>query len=373
MEMDIDDDFSDISEDKIHSFLQSKLNEITAEKQNLEIMLKERQQELSETPSQEATLQVESHWKKLVNCKYVIGFKVSCSEKFQDIQVCLNYCDNFEKTLEYETRSFSASVASCSNHVSCQCIVCGVLLQTNFFDNKQAYVSISFEMPEFLKQSHTSLSGYILATISGKLDQVSAELPDISISINDFTTMPNNFSLQDQSLPNLLTLIASGQQSDLVMILPDEWVTPLECTFEINCSLTYLHVGNGCFYLANRVSEVFDRSVLIVHPDNQSKELFLKVYTANENVLYPFVHHLLSNIKGSYILPKSVFLKMSISRGIVRKNLLKEFRNNMLSEVSAGRMYCKSLEVVGGNTTRSKLNDRESKTDLTFLQVTSSS
>ncbi|XP_066151455.1 uncharacterized protein [Euwallacea fornicatus] len=368
MEMDIDDDFSDISEDKIQHFLQSKLSEITIEKQNLEIMLKEHQQQLSETCLQQTTLQIEYNWKKLVNCKYVICLKVTCSEKFQDIQVYLNYCDKFEKTLEYETKSFSTSAASCSNCVLCQCIICGVLLQTTSFDN-EAYVSISFEIPEFLKHSHVSLSGYILATTSKKLDEISGQLPEISISVNDFTSMPNNFSLQDQSLPNLLALTASGQQSDLVMILPDEWVTPLDCTFEINCSLTYLHVGNGFFYLANRISEVFDRSVLIIHPANQSKELFLKVYTANENVLYPFVHHLLTCIKGSYIVPKSVFLKMNINRGIVRKNLLEEFKSNMLNEVSVGRMYCKSLEIVGGRSTREKLNDQESKTDLTFLEV----
>lgn len=369
----MDLDFPEIADDKVQTFLTTKLEAIRLQNEALESTLNEHQQALNDIiPKCQEDLRIENVWKRIFSRNYVIGFEILSPKPFENIEIVL--MSDLEESLDYKVQTFTlVDHQQCTCAQNCQYIICDLLKKAECFDDK-AYVVISFNSPYFFHKLEYQISGYVICTLEG--EEINVPIPKIQLLSKD-SMFRTNWLIEKHALQNLFTAVGYCNVIDLVVCLPEEWTTPVVNTFEIHCSLSYIPLKNKAYFVANKMSEVFDNTIVIVHPHELNEDIFIKVYTSSDEQLFALIHHLLSCIPDTIIVPTMFYQSMLLSRKQSSKNILEDFKKAMRGDLehsyNYAKMACWKMQLEDKSLKfkqqRKTLSEQEGTTDFCYLQA----
>lgn len=366
--MDTDLDFSD---DKIKTFLLTKLEEIRLKNENLKAVL-EQYQHAGDMVKNHAQIVPESEcWKRIFNNKYIIGFELFIPSKknYKDIKAFLKW--DSEEPFCYKVETFSgvsANNENCKAAEDCNQVVDNVKRNSGTFRGKP-YLIIVFDVPQYIHKLGYEISGFVTYNIEGVNFTIS--LPKINISAKDYTT--SAYVVNRDSLQQVFSVLTCLNHSDLVMILPEEWTASVTSTFEIHCAFTHLKVSILCksYFVAHNISKLLDNTFIIVHQHHENpKLLFLKVCAVNSNQVYALCHHLGLCLTNVILFPLQYYKTYLCKQSSFSNELLEEFKKNMYKELELNYKFVQNP--VSDNNIhqfRSNLSTLESHTDNLYLTI----
>ncbi|KAL1517572.1 hypothetical protein ABEB36_001317 [Hypothenemus hampei] len=369
MDLDLDHDMSLLiaEEDKMLNYINSKLEAARLDFEEMTQALKDREIEFKKhTRVLNKDINITYKWTNILNRKYILCFEIQSSRiEFENIKVYANL-NSDDETFDYVVHSFNCNPQIQQNGcagIDCKYIVCNAIEYCNS-PVKEALVTVSFNVPEFLKHTEQEFAGFL--TCMSNEQEFTVRLPTVQVSIKD---------AQSHSVANLLAVISINKETNLFMLLPEN-LTPKRA-FVDNCCLTFVPIESGGCFVAENISPIFDQTLMATHTlPEQSKIVFLKIFSSSDQDLYGFVHHLMSNVPGSVILPLSVYPAIGklVNFTCEEKNrLLEELKKNILKDVTLTENCLLSLvhNHLLFNTERKALSIQEGVTDLNFLKITS--
>lgn len=318
MEVDLD-----LSQDRLRDFLQSKLQELTLQNRHLKVTRLEYKEKLAQKTTLDPLITIELLWKTVYNGKFVVCFQLPHLKHFDQLNVALN-CHH----LNYTVRTFKQA--------------------------KSTLVTLTFEIAQLIALASFDLHGFATVQV-GENNVKTVQLPQVTVKP---ATMP-------QPVNKNLASMSSSLENNLVLILPEEWTIPISSTLEINCGLTYTQSNaQGCHYLYN--------DSIAVNTSTSNTEVLLTVYTKCEEELLMFVHHLLSSLPDSLVLPQVFYDKFKLDQP--RNKCLEEFAQTLSLELSSGLLYCQKVLHHGGDLSKLgelslKLCQLECDSDLAYFKV----
>lgn len=309
MEVDLD-----LSQDRLRDFLQSKLQELTLQNQHLKMTHLEYKEKLAHKTTLDPSITIELLWKTVYNGKFVVCFQLPHLKHFDQLNVALN-CHH----LNYTVKTFRQA--------------------------ESTLVTLTFEIAQLIAFASFDLHGFV--TVQDQNSVKSIPLPQVTVKP---ATMP-------QPVNKDIASMSSSLESNLVLVLPEEWTIPISSTLEINCGLTYTQ---GCHYFYN--------DSVVVNTSTNNTEVFLTVYTKCEEELLMFVHHLLSSLPDSLVLPQVFYDKFKLDQP--KNKCLEEFAQTLSLELSSGLLYCQTVLHPGGDLSKlGELCQLECDSDLAYFKV----
>ncbi|KAJ8984209.1 hypothetical protein NQ317_011118 [Molorchus minor] len=298
----------------------------------------------------------------------------------RDTKVILNW-DSTEP-FSYQVNIYEENDPVCDNSSTsfyCDKEECNDITNTLKKSNK-AYLIITFDRPQFIDKLSYQIGGNIIFQQRDS-GEVCLVFPAIQISSLDAT----NYDLNNVSLSNgvkdILTIIAASTATDLVVILPREWSSSVDSTFEIVCTLNKLSIPSKCrrFFVAHRLSTTFDGSMIEVHAGVKvDLGVFnMIIHSRDEDSLFALLHHLHQNISGVVIIPKAFYENYILQNSdlLSHEDNLKRFKESAYKEIDFVKKFIQGYES-GEHTEkaavvkfRSDLADLEKHTDLYYLRI----
>lgn len=318
MEVDLD-----LSQDRLREFLQSKLQEVTVQNQHLKATQLDYKEKLALETRLDPLITIENLWKTVCNGKCVVCFELFHMGHLGQLNVALN-CHH----LNYTVRTFKQT--------------------------KSTLVTIAFKVAELIACASFDLHGFVTVQVDQN-NLKTLELPQVTVKL---ATMP-------QPVNKDLAIMSSSLESNLVLVLPEGWTIPIPSTLEINCGLTYTQSNaQGGQYLYN--------GSIVVNTSSNNTQVPLKVYTKSEEELLMFVHHLLSSLPGSIVLPQVFYDRFKV--GQQNDKSLEEFAQTLSLELRQGLQYCQHVLHPGGDSNKLgelslRLCQLECDSDLVYFKV----
>ncbi|CAG9861627.1 unnamed protein product [Phyllotreta striolata] len=375
--MDIDLDLDDLDlGDRVKDFLTHKLKEIKSYNVTIEEKIKLREQHLSDLyrtendSKKKLDCQISLKWKKCVNRKYAICYKIQNTNNRPLIHVKPFLCWTSSKPLTYQTFIYDvkSKVEECTRN---NCLnIGGGLVKTNSI-NSEGYVVVVIDVPSYLDCLEYTISGKFSINSDGTDSLL--DVPDERITCENVAHGEIlNAPLLTGDVDGVLSVIVTSIRTDLVFVFPSDWYTSLENTFEIHCSMTNLNIPNSCktYFLAS-----FDNVLLAVHAqssETQSKNaVFITVYSNSNQVLFSLLHHLHRQVPGAIIIPEEIFeayeIKSSVTSADVAE-LLGKFEKSIAKELKMADILIRA-EGKDSRELRRNLVDSERDTDSLYLKI----
>ncbi|XP_060520489.1 uncharacterized protein LOC132698453 [Cylas formicarius] len=360
MELDLD-----FSVDKIKDFLNNKLEAVRLDNARLQETLTKRKQISLNSSAKHGSTLVMVHpnvWKKLNNGKYVIGMNLDARAAVMNIRPLLKW--DCAEPFNYVTNIYGEFQGA--HDVSECALVTNTVARVTTAVEGSLTITITFEIPTCPDPEHV-ISGAISVRVQN--EEIVVPMAPVSLSALDYA----NRSLQNHnprlfSIENLFALISASENSDLVMITPENRSMDLGSLFEIHCALTKLEVGSSCksYYLSYNVSGAFDGSLVSVHDPGEAHTYFITIYAGDNRSLFALLHHLHSCATEIVCFPQTYYENYAARNTLGCEKLLQDFRKSMSDEVKFVR------EILAGNSVDGfgdKLAALERETDRLYLKV----
>ncbi|CAH1997563.1 unnamed protein product [Acanthoscelides obtectus] len=293
--MDMDLDYLDtlgLEQDKIKIFLQTKLNEALNENDRLNKAINERKHHLESAvkgPEKKPKVTIELLWKKVFAKKFCLGYTINSASDVVTNELCAFFHWNWKSPFEY-----TVSVYTKNKHI---------------FDRKNhrmqdlKYITVAFNIPSFTQNSVCEISGKLYVD-----EETSVPFPNITVAVFDRVDKNTVQWTANDNIECLLTAMSCSKSYDVVFILPKSWT--VDNAFEIYCELKKisLEIEDRLYYVADKVSTVFDNSAVELHISAKCKTHIPGViYCVNELALEIMMHHFMTSVKGFQIYLKDVY------------------------------------------------------------------
>ncbi|XP_018579694.1 uncharacterized protein LOC108917533 [Anoplophora glabripennis] len=320
----MDFDF-DLDEDRINSFLLNKLEEIKAKNEKLGVTLQDRRQflhgiaESLNTEMDETNIKISPQpWKKIFNNKYVLGVTIenNDSRSLCNLKAILKW--DSPSPLSYQVFLYEESSVPYLKTLTSPTFLChkencnGITNSLKKSDkvDKIAHIIVTLQLPKFIEALSYSITGNLIFQREEK--SLTLVFPAVEISAYDATIHDlHNCSLLNGDTKNIVTAVSSSEETNLVLILPQEWPNSFDSTFEILCSLSKVQIAASCrkAFVAHKLSPQFDDSLLIFHAPKEAnaRAYNVVIYSRNMDSLMSLLHHLHQNIPGVLIIPERLY------------------------------------------------------------------
>nr|CAI5828057.1 unnamed protein product [Callosobruchus analis] len=330
--MDIDYlDILGLEQDKIKIYLQTKLAEALIENQRLDKTVTEREQHLQTTvrkPKNNCKASVELLWKKVFANKFCLGYSVRISSDAVADNLCALFYWNGITEFVYTMFMYTDK------------------LQTFSSENHQAqelkYITVAFDIPVFIQNSVYEINSVLY------LDKDSPVLlPNVRIAVSDCVDRKTVQWTVKDNLICLLTAMSCSNNSDFIFVLPTTWCCTINNAFEIYCGLQKLNleIENKIYYAADKVSTVFDNTIIELHITNDSQtHISGVIYFAHEQAISTLLHYFMNSVKGFQIYPKGIYDALFIDLDSDGGYCLEKFKNSVIKELELRTKYFSAKE-----------------------------
>nr|CAH7733870.1 unnamed protein product [Callosobruchus chinensis] len=309
-----------LEQDKIKIYLQTKLAEALEENRRLDKAITEREQHLktaAKEPGNNCKATVEFLWKKVFANKFCLGYSVKIADNAMANKLRAFFHWNGRTEFVYTMFMYTEKLQSFSSE--------------NHKLQDLKYITIAFDVPAFTQDSVYEVNSVLYLD-----EDNSVVLPNVTIAVSDCVDRKTVQWTITDNMMSLLTAMSCCKSSNVMFVLPTTWHSTIDNAFEIYCGLQKLNldIENRVYYTADKVSTVFDNTVIELHIDDQSQtHISGVIYIANELAISTILHHFMNSVSRLQIYPKEIYdiLFMDVDSG--KGDCLEKFKNSVIKEL----------------------------------------